>query len=63
MDELRHQGVQLCHLEVAEDNDPARLMYAKLGFHETTRRKNYYKRSGGLCCDAVCAQLKLDEAV
>ncbi len=30
------------HLEVAEDNTPARALYAALGFTQTGRRKAYY---------------------
>jgi len=37
-------GAQTLFLEVAEDNRPARALYAKLGFEAAGRRRAYYKR-------------------
>lgn len=36
------RGAGSMHLEVAEDNQAARALYAKLGFAETGRRPGYY---------------------
>lgn len=38
----RAQGVAKLHLEVAEDNAPARALYAAFGFVQTGRRPAYY---------------------
>ena len=40
-------------LEVAEDNTPARALYARLGFRTVGRRTGYYQRADGTHCDAV----------
>lgn len=48
-------GVKIIHLEVAEDNAPARALYAGLGFALTGRRKSYYA-SGA---DALTLALEL----
>ncbi len=45
-------------LEVAQDNAPARALYAACGFQETGRRLNYYKRPDGGRVDGVLMQLK-----
>jgi len=34
--------VQKIHLEVAEDNEPARALYGRFGFTPAGRRKSYY---------------------
>lgn len=41
------RGVRTLFLEVAEDNAPARALYAACGFVPIGTRKNYYKRAGG----------------
>lgn len=41
------RGAASLHLEVAEDNAAARALYAKLGFEESGRRRDYYAREGG----------------
>jgi [ribosomal protein S18]-alanine N-acetyltransferase len=38
----RAASVQKIHLEVAEDNAPARALYSKYGFLSAGRRKSYY---------------------
>lgn len=49
-------AAQTIFLEVAADNHAARALYKKCGFHETGRRKAYYKRTDGLHVDAVLMQ-------
>ncbi|MCC0015995.1 MAG: ribosomal protein S18-alanine N-acetyltransferase [Rhodobiaceae bacterium] len=43
---VRAKGARTCFLEVADDNAPARALYAAHGFREIGRRKGYYARSG-----------------
>lgn len=38
----RGQGARCLHLEVRESNRAARALYARCGFQETGRRRNYY---------------------
>jgi ribosomal-protein-alanine N-acetyltransferase len=38
----RAAGIRVVHLEVAEDNAPARALYAQLGFALVGRRPKYY---------------------
>jgi ribosomal-protein-alanine N-acetyltransferase len=40
------RGAAVMHLEVAEDNTPARALYAKLGYQEVGVRPAYYPGSG-----------------
>lgn len=46
------RGAQAMHLEVAETNDAARALYAKLGYEEAGRRHAYYAGEGGFV-DAI----------
>lgn len=48
-------------LEVAEDNAPARALYAACGFTETGRRSAYYKRPDGSRVDALILQRQAGE--
>ena len=48
-------------LEVAEDNAPARALYAACGFIETGRRSAYYKRPDGSRDDALLLQRQAGE--
>ncbi|MDG1691552.1 MAG: GNAT family N-acetyltransferase [Alphaproteobacteria bacterium] len=48
-------------LEVAEDNAPARALYAACGFIETGRRSAYYKRPDGSRVDALLLQRQAGE--
>ncbi len=45
----RGLGVRALFLEVDEDNEPARKLYRRAGFHEVGRRPGYYPQpaSGG----------------
>lgn len=42
IDAARAAGVDKLHLEVAQNNAPARALYAKHGFAEAGRRRAYY---------------------
>ncbi len=44
---VRRLGAVRLHLEVAEDNTPARRLYEKAGFAATGFRPGYYARTGG----------------
>ena len=46
------RGAAAMHLEVAESNEAARALYAKLGYEEAGRRHAYYAGEGG-AVDAV----------
>ena len=46
-------------LEVAEDNAPARTLYARAGFVEAGRRPRYYGRSDGSRADALLLVLNI----
>ncbi len=48
------RGAGSMHLEVAEDNQAARALYAKLGFTETGKRAGYY--AGGAANAVVMAR-------
>ena len=48
-------------LEVAEDNAPARALYAACAFTETGRRPAYYKRPDGSRVDALLLQRQAGE--
>jgi len=40
-------------LEVDEHNRPAIRLYDRAGFHEISRRPNYYPAAGGKAADAL----------
>lgn len=50
---LIRAGVKRLHLEVADDNAPARALYTRMDFAETGRRKGYYARKGASAVDAL----------
>ncbi len=43
----RARGARRAFLDVAEDNDAARALYAAAGYAEAARRAGYYRRSCG----------------
>lgn len=54
------RGAAVAFLEVAEDNAPARALYAAYGFAEVGRRKGYYRHADGARVDAVLLRRALD---
>lgn len=59
--EASARGAVTLFLEVADDNDPALKLYARLGFKVAGRRANYYARPTGLV-DARVMSLALAKA-
>lgn len=55
------RGAEQMHLEVAEDNAPARALYAKLGFAPAGRRPCYYQSAAGPV-DALVLRVRLKHA-
>lgn len=58
---VAHAGAERLFLEVAEDNEAARALYARLGFEQTGRRRNYYEKSDGSRVDALLLALAWPE--
>lgn len=56
------RGAATMHLEVAENNDAARALYAKLGYAEAGRRGAYYAGEGG-SVDALVLKRELPRPV
>jgi len=56
VDRARAAGVSRIVLEVAEDNEVARALYAAWGFAKIGRRARYYGRRGGAHRDALVLQ-------
>ena len=56
----RSLGVVRLFLEVAEDNAPARALYAALGFQPAGRRRGYYARKDGPAADALILALNFN---
>ena len=52
-DRLARLGVRRFLLDVAADNQPARALYAGIGFREDGVRKRYYQRANGETVDAL----------
>lgn len=50
-------GAARLFLEVAEDNAPARALYAALGFQPAGRRRGYYARRNGPAVDGLILAL------
>lgn len=57
--EHEHRGTRRLMLEVAEDNTPARRLYARFGFTEDGRRRGYYTAGRAAPADAVLMSLLL----
>lgn len=53
------RGAERVFLEVAQDNVPARAVYARTGFVEAGRRPGYYSRPDGSRADALLLALNL----
>lgn len=56
------RGSASMHLEVAEDNAAARALYAKLGYEEAGRRRDYYAGEGGFV-DAIVMKRSLPRPI
>lgn len=54
------EGAGSVFLEVAEDNAPARRLYAGLGFEAVGRRRAYYPRPGAPAVDALVLRRALN---
>lgn len=52
-EEAGRRGARRLYLEVAEDNAPARALYAAEGFEPIGRRRGYYARREGPAVDAI----------
>jgi ribosomal-protein-alanine N-acetyltransferase len=48
LDALRKQQAASVFLEVADDNEPAKILYLNNKFHEVGNRPNYYARPDGM---------------
>lgn len=57
--EAAARGAARLFLEVADDNEAARALYARAGFEEAGRRPRYYARPDGSRRDALLLALNL----
>ena len=53
-------NAQALFLEVADDNDAALALYAQAGFEAAGRRRDYYRRPGGVLRDALILRRALN---
>jgi ribosomal-protein-alanine N-acetyltransferase len=60
--QARLRGADSAFLEVAEDNGPARALYARLAFAEAGRRRGYYRTPTGQAIDALILRRALNPA-
>ncbi|MEM8631275.1 MAG: GNAT family N-acetyltransferase [Pseudomonadota bacterium] len=58
-DEARARGAASVFLEVAEDNAPARAVYAAGGYDAVGQRRAYYARASGVNVDALILRKSL----
>ncbi len=56
---LQRMEIRKVFLEVASGNEPAKALYARLGFREIGRRKAYYRFADGRAEDAVNLALEI----
>ena len=56
-------SAEVAFLEVAQDNAPARALYAAAGWVESGRRRGYYARSNGVAVDAILMTKALGPSV
>ena len=56
----RREGLGQALLEVADDNDAALALYAQAGFEAAGRRRDYYRRPGGVLRDALILRRALN---
>ncbi len=59
LENLERGGARLVFLEVADDNEAALKLYARVGFKEIGRRGNYYQRLDGTKRAAVNLRLEM----
>src|SRR5690606_20519177 len=57
------RGAATMHLEVAEDNAPARALYAKLGYEQAGRRRGYYAAGRADAVDAIVMRRTLPRPI
>lgn len=57
LEDAKTDGIERWSLEVRADNAAARRLYSAAGFAEAGVRKAYYRRSGGVRCDAIIMSL------
>lgn len=60
--EAASAGAARAHLDVAQDNAPARRLYEAAGFTQIGRRPRYYLRPDGRRCDAILYAAALGSA-
>ncbi|GGL52429.1 GNAT family N-acetyltransferase [Wenxinia marina] len=58
-DGARAAGAEAVFLDVAEDNDAARALYAVAGYQEAGRRRRYYARKDGPATDALVLRKRI----
>jgi len=57
--QLAGYGVAAIFLEVDENNQPARRLYARAGFGEVGKRRDYYSGAGGVTAAALVLRRNL----